>query len=218
MSNPAVQIMVWALSVGGVSLAAGFFGPPMLSTANLGPLLGKFIMGPLGTLAGALIGALRVGKHSARTSIACIGLVWLMTQLYIFFGFGMSAWFLSTPSPFSFSSSHRPFSSLGRNTRAQLPEGVRRSGPILVAALATILLMTVFLPVIKPWWIPAAQQPVANALPSFAFILDARFDAGRQFPQFAVDRGKLAWEWIITVAVAIGLCLVMWALRPRPAR
>jgi hypothetical protein len=216
-SNPVARILLWALSVGGVSLAAGWFGPALFSTANLGPLLGIFVTGPLGTLAGALVGALRGAKESARTSIYCIGLVWVMTQLYIFLGFGLSARVPIYAIPLQFLVvASGIFLLSGRDTRAQLPDGIRRCGAIAVAAQATILLMTVYLPVIKPWWIPAGQQPGTTApLPSFAFILDGRFDAGRQFPLFAVNRGALAWEWIITVVFAIGLCLLLRALRPR---
>src|ERR1700690_3226857 len=39
MSNPVVRILVWALCVGGVSFAAGWFGPGLFSTGNLASLL-----------------------------------------------------------------------------------------------------------------------------------------------------------------------------------
>jgi len=103
-----------------------------------------------------------------------------------------------------------------RGTRAQLPDGMRQCGPIVVAAQVTILLMTLFPPVIRPWWVPARYQSWTNEPPPwFAFILDWRFDPGRHFPQYAVNREALAWEWIITAAVAAGLCLLMRALRAR---
>jgi hypothetical protein len=47
----------WALSMGVVGGVAGFFGPMILSPeANQGPLLGIFITGPGGALAGLLLG------------------------------------------------------------------------------------------------------------------------------------------------------------------
>jgi hypothetical protein len=47
----------WALAMGAVGFAAGFFGPMFLSPdANQGPLLGIFITGPGGALAGLLLG------------------------------------------------------------------------------------------------------------------------------------------------------------------
>jgi hypothetical protein len=49
----------WTLALGAVGGAAGFFGPIILNPdANQGPLLGIFITGPGGALAGALLGFL----------------------------------------------------------------------------------------------------------------------------------------------------------------
>jgi hypothetical protein len=46
------------LLVGGVGLALGFVGPLVLTPkANLGPLLGLLITGPVGFVLGALVGA-----------------------------------------------------------------------------------------------------------------------------------------------------------------
>jgi hypothetical protein len=54
-----------ALLVGAAGFSAGFFGPMILSPeANQGPLLGIFITGPLGFLAGGIGGAIR-GRHHA---------------------------------------------------------------------------------------------------------------------------------------------------------
>ncbi|HEY4366814.1 MAG TPA: hypothetical protein VGN07_06225 [Steroidobacteraceae bacterium] len=50
--------LLWALMLGGIGFAAGFFGPIALNPeANQGPLLGIFITGPAGALAGYLLGA-----------------------------------------------------------------------------------------------------------------------------------------------------------------
>ena len=49
----------WALTLGAVGGAAGFFGPIILNPdANQGPMLGIFITGPGGALAGAVLGFL----------------------------------------------------------------------------------------------------------------------------------------------------------------
>jgi len=46
-----------AVIVGGVCFVAGFFGPMILAPqANQGPMLGIFITGPLGFIAGGIIG------------------------------------------------------------------------------------------------------------------------------------------------------------------
>jgi hypothetical protein len=42
--------------IGGIGYIAGYYGPMIFSHSNLGPLLGIFITGPLGFVAGALIG------------------------------------------------------------------------------------------------------------------------------------------------------------------
>lgn len=49
-----------ALVVGGIGFVVGFFGPLIFAPgANQGPLLGIFITGPLGALAGAIGGVVR---------------------------------------------------------------------------------------------------------------------------------------------------------------
>lgn len=54
------RIAVWSFAVGAISFALGFFGPIVLvPDANQGPLLGIFITGPLGALAGLAVGAYR---------------------------------------------------------------------------------------------------------------------------------------------------------------
>jgi hypothetical protein len=58
-----------ALLVGGVGFVAGFFGPLILAPgANQGPLLGIFITGPLGALAGAGAGWAYWIRRRERTS------------------------------------------------------------------------------------------------------------------------------------------------------
>ena len=48
-----------AVVLGLIGFAGGFFGPMIFAPeANQGPLLGIFITGPLGTVAGAIIGAI----------------------------------------------------------------------------------------------------------------------------------------------------------------
>ena len=50
---------VWALALGVVGGAAGFFGPMLLNPdANQGPMLGLFITGPGGALAGLVLGCI----------------------------------------------------------------------------------------------------------------------------------------------------------------
>jgi len=60
----------FALFIGAIAFSAGFFGPIVLTPdANQGPLLGIFITGPLGLLAGLVWGiarAVRRGRGAAE--------------------------------------------------------------------------------------------------------------------------------------------------------
>ena len=54
------QALRWALVVGGIGFALGFFGPMIfVPDANQGPMFGIFISGPLGFLLGLVIGLVR---------------------------------------------------------------------------------------------------------------------------------------------------------------
>jgi len=214
-------MVVWTLGVGFVSLAAGWFGPAYFAPrSNLAPPIGLFVTGPLGVLLGALIGALSVAKDRPRLAIACIGLVWVTTLLYTFWIFALGGWggipalilqllVLASIIYLFFYRSAAP---------ARLSSDVRRGcGAIAVGAVATILLMTLFPPVIASPSIQAAQQPASNApLPSFAFIFDRGFHVSPGYALLDVNRAELAAEWTITVVAAVGLCLLMRALRQRP--
>jgi hypothetical protein len=62
------EILKWAVMVGAAGFCLGFFGPMILAPgANQGPLLGLFITGPLGAVAGA-IGGYVVGSRRERSS------------------------------------------------------------------------------------------------------------------------------------------------------
>lgn len=55
-----LRILAWTLVIGVISFSIGFFGPMILAPgANQGPLLGIFITGPLGVMAGFIIGVVR---------------------------------------------------------------------------------------------------------------------------------------------------------------
>ena len=210
--DPVERIVLWAVSIGGASAAVGFFAPMSFGNSNLGPPLGFIIAAPLGGFAGAVLGALRVAKDDARCSVACIEAVWAMTLLYTFFGFfvfGIITAVLAIPLQVLVVTSSI-FLLCRRGAWAQLPNGLRLTGAIAVAAQATILLMTLFPPVIRPAWLHATITPV----PSFAFILDSRFTSPG--PDIAVNPAALGREWLIAAAVAMGLCLLTWALRRRP--
>ena len=218
--DPAGRVVAWAAPIAGVAFAAGFFGPLLLSSSNLGPLLGIFVTGPLGALLGVWVGALRVAKDATRLSVGLIGAVWALTLLYTLWALfypAMAA--LAVPlQVLVIGSSIHLFA--GRDTRGRLPDDLRRSGLVVIAAQAAILVMTLFPPVIRAWWGQpgtVATQPASAPLPAFAFLLDGRLSADTHVPLLAVNRSALAMEWIIVIAVALGLGLLLRALRSRPA-
>jgi hypothetical protein len=64
-------VVLGAILVGGAGFSAGFFGPMIFDPgANQGPLLGIFITGPLGFLAGAVAGAVYWLVRHKRTAEA----------------------------------------------------------------------------------------------------------------------------------------------------
>jgi hypothetical protein len=212
-SHPVARIGAWALGVGFVSLAAGLLGMHYFAPSNLDALIGIFVTGPLGILAGALIGALSVAKDRRRLAIACVALVWVMALLYTFWAFALGGWAGIPALPVQLmvlaSTAY-----LYVSGSAEPTGGRRQCDAIAAGAVAIILLMTLFPPV---GLFPSAAQSGADALlPSFAFIFDSGFGP-KHVPPFAVNRLELAAEWIITVVVAVGLCLLTRTLRARPA-
>jgi hypothetical protein len=70
-SRPGVlaATIEWALIVGGVGFALGFFGPMIFTPgANQGPMLGIFITGPLGFVLGAVGGFVRSIRATTQAS------------------------------------------------------------------------------------------------------------------------------------------------------
>lgn len=52
------RILGWAFKIGGIAFAIGFVGPMLVRPdANQGPLLGILVTGPLGFVAGLVVGA-----------------------------------------------------------------------------------------------------------------------------------------------------------------
>ena len=207
------RIVLWAAVIAGICFAAGFFGPMFLSTSNLGPLIGIFVTGPLGALLGLLVGALSVAKHFARASIVTIGIVWALTLATTWLAMALASLAVLT-IPFQILAlASTLYLFLGHTTRAQLWDDLQRFWPVPVAAQALILLMTLFPPAVRNPYVPAdkAREPV----PDFAFFLDPRFSASRNAPVMNPNRLELGLEWIVAIAVAVGLFLIMRALRRR---
>jgi len=218
--DPMAQVILWTMVIGVASFVAGFAGPLFLSNSGLGPLLGIFVTGPLGFLVGGLVGALRASNSSARLSSWVVAVVWVLALAYtylaalvlvpmVYFVVPLQAliivstiYLLASPA-----------------TRVQLPDNLRHSSLVVIAAQVIIVAVTLYPPVIKPWW-GTPGDPPPDPFPSFAFVLDHGFELSHRvptFPQFVVNRPKLVLEWLIVIAVAFVLSRLIRVLRSRPA-
>ncbi len=206
-----------ALLVGILGFAAGFYGPIFFSTSNLGPLLGILVTGPVGAIAGALWGIVRSAKHATgpetRAILVWLSAVWVLTLFYTLFMIGLATQYaLPAIGLQGLILGSSAFLLYGDNTSTRLSEPLRRFRPVAITTLALIMLITVFPPVTRPWWVPQAADEGADStapLPKVAFILDPRFDASRHFPLFAVDRRVLVLEWVISAMAALAVSHVM---------
>jgi hypothetical protein len=85
---PAVRVSVrWALVLGAVGFAAGFFGPMVLSPeSNLGPIIGILFSGPGGAVAGLILGAacgvLPISETRRRQALGVACVVLAIGTLY----------------------------------------------------------------------------------------------------------------------------------------
>lgn len=217
MAGPLPWIGVLALIVGGVSFTGGFFGPMFLSPSNLGPILGIFVTGPVGALVGALVGCGIWAKRAGGPRVAAvwkwIAGIWLISLFYTAFMERFGPWWTS----YSIAVQVVVFGEITfllyhRGIRSWHPRGVRACGPVVLAVVGLIALMSLFPPVTRPWWGPVSAQPApqtAESLPSIAFMFHSGFDASRHIPQFAVNLPVLVLEWAATAAAGLIACILI---------
>lgn len=222
-SNLSRRIIKSALLVGGLAFAAGFIGPILFSNSNLGPLLGIFVTGPIGTLAGALWGIVRSTKNASaddmRELLRMLLAVWGLTMLYT-----LILIILSTQGAFpaiclqGLIVVSSIFLLYHGDTDSRLSESMKRSRPVIVITLALVMLVTLFPPVTKPKWVHKAVQESTDStvpLPKIAFLLDTRFDTSHHLPLFAVSPSQLLLEWGILSMVGLAISQVMISRRSR---
>ncbi len=208
-TNPSIRIVVAAIAVGSISFALGIGSP-----GNLGPLVGIFLTGPIGTLAGALIGlvwsACRAGERIVRVELWWLGCIWGLSLIYLYAvlnGFGSSALYVAIGFQGAVVAS-AAFLLFSRRARRNLPKSIRKNGPVLLCAAVLIVLTSMFPPVTQPWWVPEDAMST-EPLPRFAFMTDNRFDASQHYPEFAIAERELAREWLIIAGAAGAVCLVI---------
>ncbi|HVF37845.1 MAG TPA: hypothetical protein VNA29_07895 [Sphingomicrobium sp.] len=206
--NPARpgRIMQVALAVGGIAFAAGFVGPLIFSDSNLGPLLGIFVTGPLGFLAGGLIGvvlsARRGRPEDRRQELRWLAAAWLLSLLFTLASIGGIGWIaIGTQAAVIITASYVFYG--GKLPKSEVMCHYRL--PLLVAGVVA-LLSSAF---------PPAKSNDGEQ--RFAIFLDPRFDASRNVPEFTVDASSLALGWLVllTIALAAGYAAQSWANRRR---
>lgn len=222
-SDLSGHVLRSAAVVGALAFAAGFAAPLLLSSSNLGPLVGIFITGPLGALAGALWGVLKAARNDnpppANAIIAWLAATWGAILLYTLFLIGLTPQ-SAVPAiglqGLVLASSASLLYAAGSRTLVSTP--IRRCGPIALATLALVIVTSAFPPVTRPWWGTTAARARLDsiAVPKRAFLIDSRFDASRQVPLLAVDRRRLMLEWLILGGAALALGRFVCAAPNRP--
>jgi len=147
-----------ALLVGGLAFAAGFIGPILFSSSNQGPLLGIFVTGPIGTVAGALLGIMRSIRNAnyaeKRAILKALLVIWAVSLLYNLFMISLSVkgafpaiclqGLIVISSIFFFY-----YGDIG----TRLSEHIKRCRLIIVIGLVLVMFATLFPPVTKPKWV-----------------------------------------------------------------
>ena len=162
-----------ALILGGISFCLGFVGPLSLSSSNLGPLLGIFVTGPVGALVGALVGcgvwATRVAGSRVGTVWKWIAGMWVVTLLYTLFMVQFGSWGML----FGVATQLVVLVEVAvllyhRRLRGSHSPFVKTCGPVVLAVIGLIVLISLFPPVTRPWWDPSvhAIRPRVLQIPS----------------------------------------------------
>jgi hypothetical protein len=216
-SSLLASVAKWAAIIGSISFAGGFIGPIILSSSNLGPLLGIFITGPVGVLAGGLWGAVHWAIRSAESEVGavkwCIVPLWIITLFYTLVmvalvaraalpGVGVQVLILLASA----------FLLYHQGTGKRLPRMVQQCGRIFLAVNSVIVAMTLFPPVMRPGWGPSAVSAYGSAsasLPTVAFLLHPGFDASKHVPEFTVNIRVLLLEWMTALVAGVLTCLVV---------
>lgn len=204
MLRPAPRsgpIVSTALTVGAVGFILGYIGPLLVSDSNLGPLLGIFVTGPLGLLAGALIGiilsARRESQLSLRRELRWLAGAWagalVFTLASTIGGVGWLA--VGTQLAVALCAA-----TLFYAYSAKLPDWARRWRALILIGAALTLLSSIYPPL----------DPSSAGDVRYAFFLDQRFDASTNVPEYTVQQSMLIVEWLIIALVVATPILMDW--------
>jgi hypothetical protein len=197
--SPSGPIVSTALAVGGVGFALGYIGPLLVSDSNLGPLLGIFVTGPLGLLAGALIGIILSARQQSQSQIkgelgwlaGAWGGALLFTLASAIAGISWTAIAAQLAVVICAASLFYAFS-------AKLPPWLRRSRLLILFGAALTMLSSIYPPL----------DPASAGDAAYAFFLDPRFDASTKVPDYNVHQSMLIVQWLIIAAVVVFPILV----------
>jgi hypothetical protein len=188
-SGPIVST---ALVVGSVSFVLGFVGPLLFSDSNLGPLLGIFVTGPLGLLAGALIGivlsARRQNGPPLKRELGWLAGVWGAALLFTLAAAAIGIGWISIGAQLAVLLCAATLLYL---FPGKLPGWVRRWRPLILAGASLTILSSMFPPL----------DPESAGEGRYAFFLDPRFDASTKVPDYTVHEAMLLMQWLIIAAV-----------------
>ncbi len=191
------RIVFCSILAGSIGFAGGFFGPMLLSPkSNQGPLLGILFTGPIGVLSGPAIGvATLVRKTNLKTlpmAWRYLAVSWLLAcgfyTMSATCGVGMMTLTLLVGAALVVHSAKS----------LHPPKAVTCNNLIMLIGGAAMLFMSMFPPVVKPWW-GEARRRTEEPLPSFASIFDAGFDASYHVPLYAINRQQWIAEILITL-------------------
>jgi len=188
-SGPIVST---ALVVGSVGFVLGFFGPLLFSDSNLGPLLGIFVTGPLGLLAGALIGiylsARQQSEPPLKRELGWLTGVWGAALLFTLASAAVGIGWIAIGTQLAVVICAAILLYLFPE---KLPGWVRRWRPLILAGASLTILSSMFPPL----------DPESAGEGRYAFFLDPRFDASIKVPDYTVHETMLLIQWLIITAV-----------------
>jgi hypothetical protein len=212
-----IKSVIW---IGGISFAVGFVGPLIfLSSNNLGPLIGIFATGPIGSLVGVIWGIVKSSKKANADNfneiLKALFIVWIITMLFTLFimSFSSGAAFLAICLQGIFIISSI-FILFPPDWDTKLPDNIKQIRWAIVIALVLIMLVSFFPPVTKPDWLLNASQNHIDAnswLPSNTYIFDKRLNAS----VVVIDKMLLVVEWILIVIATFAINEVVIFLRNR---
>lgn len=188
-SGPIVST---ALAVGAVSFALGFVGPVLFSDSNLGPLLGIFVTGPLGLLAGALIGIFLSARQQngppLKRELRWLAGVWGAALLFTLASAAGGIGWIAIGTQLAAVICAATLLTL---FPGKLPGWVRRWRSLMLAGASLTILSSIYPPL----------DPESAGETHYAFFLDPRFDASTRVPDYSVDEFMLLLQWLIITAV-----------------